>query len=205
MAGWLNTVRKNLGFTSRQENISDMLPEREKMLQKLPPRKREELRDLIKVTDDLRSSSDLVSYFRTTCEIERRSADLLHKYGSQHLPDPEDLPFDEGPQSDGQVWNDKTTYISNIDQAGYRPSGGRIWNFFVNPFQIFSYFYEMHWAVKAAVDVICTEVIHDGYQLVHRPDVSDRRLAQVQRILDALNIWDLRLEILKDFLVYGNC
>ena len=180
----------NKGFMTRDEVVKTLLPDREDFLKQLPAQGRAEVSELVYSMDDIKVASDVPEFTRRCAAVSLKLLEIATKYG------PEDL---------GTEIRDKIGYISGVDSAGYRPSAARAWRFFINPFSVFSYMAEHHWAVKAAVDVILTEVCHDDFHLEHDPRMNPAIVqAREEFIRNDLNISQMRLDLLKHYLVYGN-
>lgn len=90
--------------------------------------------------------------------------------------------------------------IGVTDVFGYRPQGTQFWNLFPNPFGIFSFLAENHWAVRCCRSEYFKEVLADGYQLIG-PKASKER---VQRILDNMDFDMKRMEWVDHCKIFGN-
>lgn len=185
---FMDTAKHKLGLMSKDEYVRKILNGREDIIDKFPRDERADLRQMIYGMDQLSAMADLPSFLKKGYEIGQRLNDLVERYG-----DSLDIETKQ-----------KVSYVSGIDSIGYRPSGSRIWKFFVNPFAVFSFYAEQHWATKAAIEIIMTEVIHDGFSMVHARGLAPERRAYVEQIFDQFGLWELRLGILKHYLVYGN-
>ena len=182
-------VKLNLGIISREELINALLPERERMILRLPPEEREEIRDLVAVTDSLATVGDLPAFMQTGARLTKAFDRIAEKYGPEVL---------------GEELHSKISYIGGVDSIGYRPSGAKIWKFFINPFQIFSFYAENHWATKAVIECFLQEVIYSGYTLQHSSSNDVAVLAAGHQQLKNYDIPKLRIKLLNHALVYGN-
>jgi hypothetical protein len=182
-------LKYKLGWMSKDEIIRELLPEREQMMLAMPSDARTEIRQIVNQLDDFRTMSDLPRFWGLTRDLATKFAKFADKY-----PDNEAL----------KDVTSKLNYITGVDAIGYRPSSARVWRFFLNPAGVYTFFFEQHHACKAAIDVWTTEVIHDGWRTVADQSVPDSRLAEVEKLLDRLNIWQLRLDLLRHYLIYGN-
>lgn len=181
-------AKYRLGLMSKEEVVRTLLPQREDFIERLPAEARPSIRNLVYSLDQLSTVSDVNNFFALTRKLSGELEHVLNRYGSQ---------LDEQTKSD-------LAYISGSDALGYRPSGARAFNWFMTPFAPFTFFSEQHWATKAAIEIILTEVIHDGYSLVHDKNMSKAKIKYYEDMLKFYNIFDLRLTMLQNFLVYGN-
>jgi len=189
--GWLK-IKKKMGMLTDREFLDAVNTRRRKALDALPYSAREDVETVERLSNhmlQLQSMGDWQSYFKTGHEMSEKIQDILKKHGSE---------LDKNTHQ-------KMSWIVGLDEnLGYRPAGARANGFMLGPFQPFTFFYENHWAVKSVVDCVQTEVTHDGFSLVYGKKVSAKRLREVKDTIDRLNIWELRLDLLKDYLVYGN-
>ena len=78
---------------------------------------------------------------------------------------------------------------------GYRPAGARLWTSFVNPFMLYTFIADRHWAVRALIHRVMTEILHDGFVLKRAKGVSNKRVVEVYRIIKELEIPELRMNL----------
>jgi hypothetical protein len=185
-------LRARLKMVSREE-LADRLgihSGREEFLREIPDEEaREELSAVFQSLDDLKTVTDMSSYLSLTRKVGAQMEMISQKYGDVL----------------GESTKYKLNYIGGVDSVGWRPSGARIFQGFINPFQVFSFFAENHWSTKAALETIITEVRDDGYSLEYDDEnVSPERIAEVESIFEQVGLRQLRLDCLKHYLVYGN-
>lgn len=87
----------------------------------------------------------------------------------------------------------------------YRPACARIWNYFPNPFGVFSYIGENHWAARRALDVIRREIGHNGYDLWWAQDAPKERVQFINKFISDYNLGQLMIEIAIHLKAFGNC
>lgn len=90
--------------------------------------------------------------------------------------------------------------IGVTDIFGYRPQGTQFWNLFPNPFGVFSFLAENHWAVRACRSEYFKEILSDGYQLVG----PAKEKARAQKILDEMDFDQKRIEWVDHCKMFGN-
>lgn len=187
---WINFQYKR-GKVSRDDVEQALLPGRDLMLKSLPAGARSELRAILDQMDSFQSVADLGAFWSLGRELSVKIDQLSQRYDKNEVL---------------KQFNDvqKLNYIAGVEAAGYRPAAARIWRFFANPAAVFTFFFEHHHACQAALEVWRTEVIHDGFRPVAASGVSDERIAQVDKILNQIDIWQLRLDLLRHYWAYGN-
>lgn len=185
----LKELRYSLGIMPKGEVVRELLPDREAMIMKLPPVARDRIRNIVYKTDQLSTVADLPTFFTLTQNLAKEMEDVAKRYGPEEL---------------GSDLHQKISYIAGVDSMGYRPAGSRAFKYFINPFAVYSFYAENHWSTKACIDLLCTEVQTDGFSLIHSPEVRPERKAEVEAILKQLNVFDLRVSLLRHYAVYGN-
>ena len=181
-------TRLRLGLVSRNELLGVMQPELD-FIEEIPdPAAREELYGLYRGLRELSTITNMPAYLNVTSKISQKMEMISQKYGEVM----------------GEDTKQKVNYIGGLDSAGWRPSGARIFQGFINPFQIFSFYKENHWACGPAVDIIVREVRHDGWSPGHADGLDPAIVAQRVKTLEAAGIPELRIKVLIDRLVYGN-
>jgi hypothetical protein len=100
---------------------------------------------------------------------------------------------------------DKTyMFRGNPTFFGYRVQGSKIWNYFPNPFGVFSYFAEQYWAVGRCIDLVRETIEADGFALKAGPNVTDEQLNEYYKKLISLDIEKLWVEQPIHMMVFGN-
>ena len=187
-------LRHRLGLLKREDYTKSLLTEREQFIESLPNQVRGRVAHVLRKTDSLQVAGDLPTFMQTCMEASKELEWVAKEYGPEGL---------------GEETYGKICHLIGMDDAGYRPQTARGWRFFLNPFALFSFYYEHHYAFNAAVEIIMTEVIHDHWSLVPaNPDPTNLptpdETLEAQRKLEAAGITDLRLTLLKNGMVYGN-
>lgn len=92
-------------------------------------------------------------------------------------------------------------FVGVTDLFGWRPNGTQFWNLFPNPFGIFAYLAENHWAIQDCRACYRREILDDGFRFVG----NKKNFAKAKRAARALNLNRFRAEIADHFLIYGAC
>lgn len=94
---------------------------------------------------------------------------------------------------------------SSTSILGYEPAGSTLRKLYPNPFAVYSFIGNNHWATLLARMKFREDVARDGYILQAPEGISKKRLKLVQTMLDDLYIDDFRLNSSDMLNVYGNC
>ena len=90
--------------------------------------------------------------------------------------------------------------IGVTDIFGYRPQGSQFWNLFPNPFGIFAYLAENHWAVRNCRSEYFKEILSDGYTLVG----NRKRFKEFAKVAKHIKLNYLRAVIADHLKIFGN-
>lgn len=183
---WL-WLKFKLGLMTRQEIVRHLKSQQDESIASLPEEDRPLIRSIYKEMESMSLIGDIPEYIAKANRLSEALQDASKKYDKNFQ------------RRNGE----RHKYIASAD-IGYRPTGARSRGYFINPFSIFSWYAEKHWAFSAAVDIIVTAVRRAGYSYVHGPEVPPERVIELDQKLKKLNIWQLRLDILKYYLIYGN-
>lgn len=93
---------------------------------------------------------------------------------------------------------------SSTSILGYEPAGSTLRKLYPNPFAVYSFIGNNHWATLLARAAVREEIARDGYVLVAPEGSSKKKLKLVQTMLDDLYIDDFRLNASDMLNVYGN-
>lgn len=186
-SAWV-TAKYNLGLMKPDEVVRTLCSKREAAIAEIPQEGRQAIRSLVDFMDQTSSLGDIGTFFKAIQELSIRADDVLARYGNQ---------LDEETKQ-------TISFVSGSDALGYRPNGARSFKWFINPFAAFSFFAEQHYAAKAAIDIIVTEVINDGYSLVHDRKLAPERVQYIEGVFDSFDLDQLRIKLLRHRLAYGN-
>lgn len=93
---------------------------------------------------------------------------------------------------------------SSTSILGYEPAGSTLRKLYPNPFSVYSFIGNNHWATLLSRMKFREETARDGYILQAPEGISKKRLKYVQQVLDDLFIDDFRLTCADHLNVYGN-
>jgi hypothetical protein len=94
---------------------------------------------------------------------------------------------------------------SSTSILGYEPAGSVLRKLYPNPFAVYSFIGNNHWATLVARMAVREDIARDGYVLLSPEGASKKNLKKVQTMLDDLYIDDFRLNAADMLNVYGNC
>lgn len=86
------------------------------------------------------------------------------------------------------------------DLYGFRAQGSNFWQLFPNPFGIFAFLAENHWAVWCCREEFSREIASDGYYLVG----NEKNFEKAKKVCKEFRIDELRLELVDHLKIYGN-
>jgi hypothetical protein len=187
---WLTLLRFKFGMMSRKEVVKRLKSTQEQFIDSLPDDAQPRIRHLYEKMDDLRSIADLPGYVTAVSQLSAEFAGVTKRFSKEEL---------------GDDVHEKLGYLSGVDGMTYRPAGSRAWQFTINPFQVFSYYAEKHYATSAAIEMIVSAASQRGYGFDHASTVEDAKIVKLAQDLKFLKIDKLRLRLLKQYLTYGNC
>lgn len=87
---------------------------------------------------------------------------------------------------------------------GPRSQGTKIWSFFPNPFQVFSYFQQNYWAVQRCINLIRETVGADGFALKASEGMSEETLMERYKELSKIDIESIYVEFCVHYALFGN-
>ena len=88
---------------------------------------------------------------------------------------------------------------------GYEAAGSTLRKLYPNPFAVYSFIGNNHWATLLARMKFREDLSRDGYVIVAPERTSKRELKAVQHLFDDIGLDNLRLTIADHLNVYGNC
>ena len=175
-----------------QEFIDDQLykfgyiKEEERILRSLPEVSQKKARNIINKLGNLKNLSNVGDAFELSaelCSIFKKNANQL--------------------RTRNKGIKDAVRLIGG-DQ-GYRPAMARLYGLFKgHPFAIYAFIARHHWAVRAALGVIRSEIVNDGFELKAQKGTTKKRLREVYKQLKAMGIFKLRLNLACHLKLYGN-
>jgi Phage portal protein len=188
---WLLWLKFQTGFMPRKDIVRHQKSAQDAFIEELPPGERPRIKQLYTKMESLQHAADIPEFVVTANQLSEAFSEIARRYTKDQL---------------GEKLHEKIAYVGSIDGSGasFRPAGARAYKFFINPFAVFSHYAERHHAFAACVNIISSAVRRSGYSYVHAPNVSQARVLELDQKLRRLNIWELRINILKHFLVYGN-
>lgn len=86
------------------------------------------------------------------------------------------------------------------DLFGFRPQGTNFWQLFPNPFGIFAYLAENHWAVWCCREEFTREIASDGYYFVG----NEANFKKAQKVMHEFELEEKRIEWADHCKTYGN-
>jgi phage portal protein BeeE len=87
---------------------------------------------------------------------------------------------------------------------GYKPAGAKIWDYFINPFQVYSYVGTHYPAVRMCVDLCRTAIEEDGFYIKGAPGTTEAELRYMYQLCIELRIEELRVEMAAHLQTFGN-
>jgi hypothetical protein len=145
-------------------------------------------------------------------ERKKVLADLEQKYDTARYSDPLQATRDIRAFENGldKALNEQASkgfplINSSTSILGYEPAGSTLRKLYPNPFAVYSFIGNNHWATLLARMAVREDIARDGYSLITPEGTSKKKLKLVQTVLDDLYIDDFRLNSSDMLNVYGNC
>lgn len=183
-------AKHKLGLLSKDEIIATFLPERERIIDKLPRADAEEVRRIANSFNEIQNVADVSAFYSITKQLQRSF---------------ETVAFRNGFDKDQDNVSKSMASITQLDSLGYRPSQAQAWGFFPNVWSMYAWFAENHWAIRAARDIIITEVDDDGFDLQPLGDMpSSARRREIWNILEYYGIPEMRTNLIDQGAVFAN-
>jgi hypothetical protein len=171
--------QKNLNVVVTQESSSSFLPAG------VSEQDRQEIAFLSNKLLQIKSYGDVASCFSSIKHLEDKFRNLV----KQGVVTPQDI-------------NKGYYAITGVnDIFGYKPQGTKFFDLFPNPFAVFGYLADNHWAFKSCRDEYYKAVSADGFLLI---GADTPRQKEVASILRHYNIEELRLNLVDHCKVFGN-
>ena len=182
--------RYNLGWVSSQELWDATHPRQKTVADEMGPEMREVFLEYCRESESLKSCRDPEESYKKLSS-QRLLSDWLVKNMR-----PEDY--------EAEYQEKVMTLLSGDNAVNYSPAGSRMWRFFFNPMGMYTFLGEYHWATKAALTILRTEITEEGTKYNYHPSVDPARLIEVDRQLKAVNIFQLAVDTAIRYMVYAN-
>lgn len=194
LKSFVDDARYKLGLVSKEELWRELQPEKEAYAKSLPVWLEDEFRETCAYAEDLRN-------LKEPDQIYKRMG-LLHEKAKmfQAVMRPHE-------QLDQQATDDRekvANLISGEQFANYAPAGSRMWKFFLNPMGVFTFVGENHWATRAALNILETEIREEGLKYFYADSTSPERLAEVDKRLKGLDLEEYFVNTCLQILTYEN-
>ena len=179
-----------MGWVSSQELWDATHPRQKTIADEMGPEMREVFLEYCQESESIRACKDPEEAYK--------------KLGSQRLLS-DWLVKNMRPEDYEAEYQEKvTTLLSGDNAVNYSPAGSRMWRFFFNPMGMYTFMGEYHWATKAALMILRTEIIEEGTKYNYHPSVQPDRLMEVDRKLKEMNIFELAVDTMIRFMTYAN-
>lgn len=184
-------IRYRLGMYDKYDLVRAINPEREAIISAYPDEYNGHIRSLSDQLMSLDVASDPTKFFDIKHKLE-----LVLDSASKYVTDS---------AKSGDIQSQKSAqFLGSADMLGYHPAGARLWKFFINPLSVFTFVGDNHWATRAAIKIIRTEIDNEGMRYRYHSSVTPERLAQVDKILKELDLEQYRLNLATQYVVYAN-
>lgn len=117
---------------------------------------------------------------------------LKHAYGL-----PQSVTFDK-------AFNNVPMMQGSSELYGFKPAGTKLWQYFPNPFEVYTYVAEHHNAVRQCIDLIRQAIEEDGFYLIASKGTKDVDLQRAYDLLQKFNVEELRVELAIHLQLFGN-
>ena len=184
--GWFDKLFQDQSFAKKETEL----------INSLPAYQRKEIVDLIKNQYDTAIYQDPLDVVKKQRKIEQKIEEYTRT--PRALEDKLNASLDA--QTKGFPLINSSTSI-----LGYEPAGSTLRKLYPNPFAVYSFMGNNHWATLLSRAAVREELARDGYRIVTPQGTSKKKLKLVQSLLDDLYIDDFRLNCTDMLNVFGNC
>jgi hypothetical protein len=161
------------------------------LLKSLPEDKEKRAKSLIKELNNLSAFKNIDEFFNKSNELNNLVKEAIDKSDTKLV---------------NKVFRRKeSTQLIDTSNQNYTPAISGLYQLFRNPFGIYKYLMQNHWAVETSINVIRREIANDGYIIRAKKGTTKKRLKDIHDILVKTGIPELRIKICSHIKLYGNC